>query len=60
MRILTESGWYPGRKSDITETSDFLQSKGYQLFPCVGDVLSEFGGIKYSFNQPNGDKDSFQ
>jgi hypothetical protein len=59
VQILTESGWYPGRKSDITGTSDFLQSKGYQLFPCVADVLREFGGIKYSFNQPNGDKDSF-
>ncbi|MGW9530018.1 SUKH-3 domain-containing protein [Paenibacillus terrae] len=59
VRILTESGWYSGRKSDITRTSDFLQSKGYQLFPCVADVISEFGGIKYSFTRPNGDKDSF-
>lgn len=23
------------------------------------NVLREFGGIKYSFNRPNGDKDSF-
>ncbi len=59
VRILTESGWHPGRKSDITGTSDFLQSKGYRLFPYVADVISEFGGIKYSFNRPNGDKDSF-
>ncbi|WP_081396593.1 SUKH-3 domain-containing protein [Paenibacillus peoriae] len=31
----------------------------YRLFPCVAVVLREFGGIKYSFNRLNGDKDSF-
>lgn len=59
MQILTNSGWYPGRKVNIKETVDFLESKGYQLFPCVLDVLNEFGGLKCSFNRPNGDKDSF-
>ncbi|MEB2282579.1 SUKH-3 domain-containing protein [Lysinibacillus xylanilyticus] len=58
-QILTNSGWYPGRKIDIKRTVDFLESKGYKLFPCVVDMLSEFGGLNCSFTRPNGDRDSF-
>jgi len=58
-QILTNSGWYPSRKIDINRTVDFLESKGYKLFPCVVDMLSEFGGLNCSFTRPNGDRDSF-
>ncbi|TCS95511.1 SUKH-3 domain-containing protein [Hazenella coriacea] len=58
-KILTESGWHPQRKADIKSTVQFLESKGYQLFPSVIATLSEFGGIRCSFTRSNGDQDSF-
>ena len=59
MQILSDAGWYPGRKVDIEELVDFLELKGYKVFPCVIDVLYEFGGLKCSFTRPNGDEDFF-
>ncbi|MGE7913031.1 SUKH-3 domain-containing protein [Lysinibacillus xylanilyticus] len=58
-QILTNSGWFPERVVDIKKTVDFLESKGYQPFPCVLKMLSEFDGLKCNFQRPNGDKDSF-
>ncbi|MEK5236167.1 SUKH-3 domain-containing protein [Paenibacillus sp. FSL L8-0470] len=58
-QILSDAGWYPGRKVDIQEVVDFLESKGYKVFPCVLDVLYEFSKLRCSFTRPNGDEDSF-
>ncbi|MOA36018.1 hypothetical protein D3C78_1575150 [compost metagenome] len=57
--MLSKSGWYPGRKVEAEGTVNFLKLKGYQPFPLLIDMLSEFGGLKCSFNRPNGDRDSF-
>lgn len=43
----------------MQEKVDFLESKGYKAFPCVLDVLYEFGGLRCSFTRPNGYEDSF-
>ncbi|MEX3745741.1 MULTISPECIES: SUKH-3 domain-containing protein [Lysinibacillus] len=58
-QILTNSGWFPERVVDIKKTVDFLESKGYLIFPCVLEMLSEFGGLKCIFQRLNGDRDSF-
>ncbi|MFS0557084.1 SUKH-3 domain-containing protein [Brevibacillus sp. 179-C9.3 HS] len=59
LQILTESGWHPGRSVHIQSTIDFLEAKGYQVFPCVRDALKEFSGLTCRFKRPNGDSDSF-
>jgi len=59
IKILKQSGWYPGRNIDIQDTIDFLLSKRYTLFPHLIKILSEFSEIEYKFDHPNGRIESF-
>jgi len=57
--ILADAGWYEGRNVDVTETVTFLEAKGYDVFPCVIEVLKEFGGLECSYKRPDGSDESF-
>lgn len=45
LKILSESGWYEGRKIDITEFKDNLKQIGYTVFQPVKDFIEEFGDL---------------
>lgn len=52
--ILLQAGWNPNNKVELTETVKFLKAMGYQVFNPVVDALSQFGGVEYKFNHPDG------
>ncbi|MGG4496794.1 SUKH-3 domain-containing protein [Brevibacillus reuszeri] len=59
INILAKAGWYEGREIDISDTITFLESKGYQVFPCVIEALAEYGGLECLYKRPDGSDESF-
>ncbi len=47
--ILMQSGWYSGRKIDISNMLNWLKQEGYTPCKKVIDFLEEFGLLKISF-----------
>lgn len=45
LKILRDSGWYAGRKIDISEIKGNLEQRGYVVFPTVEDFMREFGDL---------------
>ncbi len=54
---LRKSGWYPGRKVDISDQIEFWESHGYQTFDAAVKFMEEFGKLhianKYIFTLMN-------
>ncbi len=44
--LLERSGWYPGRKIDISEMEILVKRNGFPINPFVGSILGEFGGLR--------------
>ncbi len=53
---LIDSGWYEGRKIDISDLEKSLTEDGYVVSNTVRDFLEEFGLLKISFNNPKNNK----
>ncbi|WP_432776114.1 SUKH-3 domain-containing protein [Brevibacillus gelatini] len=57
-KILEKSGWTPDRKKDISSQIKYLEDKGYAVFDCVKDVLEQFDGLKFTY-EDNGNIEDF-
>jgi len=57
--ILLQAGWNPNNKVELTNTINFLEAMGYQVFNSVVDALSQFGGKEYQFKHPDGSLETF-
>lgn len=45
IQCLEKAGWYPGRKTDITEVESYYSGKGITLTEPQKDIFREFYGI---------------
>lgn len=43
---LRKSGWFEGRKIDISKQVSFLESKGFKVFKKAEEFMEEFGELK--------------
>ncbi|MNO65460.1 hypothetical protein D3C76_562180 [compost metagenome] len=59
IQILLQAGWSQNRKIDLSNTVEFLEKMGYQVFDTVINVLRLFGGIEYKFKHPDGSLETF-
>ncbi|SFE54946.1 SUKH-3 immunity protein [Paenibacillus algorifonticola] len=59
LKVLTQSGWFIGREIDISETNKMLKTRGFDVFPCVEQLLREFGELEYSYLKLDGKVESF-
>lgn len=46
IEVLKNSGWYEGRKIDITENLEFLKERGFEVFESARKFMEEFGELK--------------
>ncbi|AGX41808.1 SUKH-3 domain-containing protein [Clostridium saccharobutylicum] len=46
IEVLKNSGWYEGRKIDITENLEFLKERGFEVFESAKKFMEEFGELK--------------
>jgi hypothetical protein len=53
---LVDSGWYEGRKIDISEMESSLAKDGYVIPNIAKDFLKEFGLLEISFANPRNSK----
>lgn len=44
-KILSKSGWYPGRKVDSHDMKYALIQEGFNVFPAAEAIFVEFGGL---------------
>jgi len=44
-RVLTHSGWFPGRRIAIDHWSEATSRSGLQMFTAAREFLEEFGGL---------------
>lgn len=49
MEILTQAGWYEGRKIDIQDIKDLFAKNGLPLFEVAEKFLIEFGMLEITF-----------
>ena len=56
---LGKAGWYEGRKIDISEQIEFLESLGYEVFDAAREFMERYGELDItdkSYTEYKGDK----
>lgn len=53
--MLKNSGWYDGRKIDITENMKFLEERGFEVFESAQKFMKEFGEMKINVAEVDGE-----
>ncbi|KHD37942.1 hypothetical protein NL50_00050 [Clostridium acetobutylicum] len=46
IEVLKKSGWYEGRKIDISENVKFLEERGFEVLESAKRFMEEFGELK--------------
>ena len=45
IEVLKKAGWHENRKINILENINFLESRGFELFPAAKKFMEEFGEL---------------
>jgi len=56
IEVLKNSGWYEGRKTDITENLEFLKERGFEVFESAKKFMEEFGELKINVEKIRKDR----
>jgi len=51
IEVLKNSGWYEGRKIDISENVKFLQERGFEVVESAKKFMEEFGELKINVEE---------
>lgn len=51
IEVLKNSGWYEGRKIDISENVKFLQERGFEVLESAKRFMEEFGELKINVEE---------
>lgn len=55
IEVLKKSGWYEGRKIDISEYVKFLEERGFEVLESAKRFMEEFGELKINVEKKRKD-----